>query len=140
MTKPSTALVIRNNGNNDPPARTKRTPRARTRIWQRAFLAALRKVPNVKAACAIAGITRRGAYDARDSDAEFRTAWLHALGESIDRVEAKVFQQAIEGDPQLAMFLLKSHKREVYGDVSRMEIDGRHVGVILLPQKEDKAP
>jgi hypothetical protein len=121
-------------------ARTKHTPRARTRIWQRAFLQALRKVPNVKAACAIAGITRRVAYDARDNDPEFAGLWLHALGESVDKVEAKVFQQAIDGDAQLAMFLLKNHKREVYGDVSRLEIDQRLCGVILLPPKENLPP
>jgi hypothetical protein len=125
---------------NGTPTRTKHTPRARTRIWQRAFLKALQKVPNVKAACAVAGITRRSAYDARDNDPEFSAAWLHALGESVDRVEAKVFQQAIEGDAQLAMFLLKSHKRELYGDVSRMEVDQRLCGVLILPEQETKQP
>jgi hypothetical protein len=140
MNKTTTLALTGNGAHSVHRAQTKRTPHARTRIWQRAFLAALRKVPNVKAACAIAGITRRGAYDARDSDEDFKAAWMDALGASVDRVEAKVFQQAIEGDAQLAMFLLKSHKREVYGDVSRLEVDQRLCGVIVVPSKEEKSP
>ena len=134
MTKPSTALVTHNNGVR------KVYPRARTRIWRSAFLKALAKTPNVSLAAKAAGVSARTAYNHRDDDPVFGEQWLDALNRSVDKVEAKVFQQAIDGDTQLQMFILKSHRRQIYGDVSRMEIDGRHVGVILLPEKEQKDP
>jgi hypothetical protein len=58
----------------------------------------------------------------------------------VDKVEAKVFQQAIDGNEQLAMFLLRAHKRSVYGDVSRLEVDQRLVGVLVVPEKEQLPP
>jgi hypothetical protein len=62
------------------------------------------------------------------------------IAESIDELEVVAFKRAAEGDNNLLMFLLKSHRRELYGDVSRLNIDARACGVLLMPQKEDLPP
>jgi hypothetical protein len=104
------------------------------------FLASLRRFPSVKQACRFVNIGRRTAYDARDRDEAFAAAWNEAISASIDEVEAKVMEAGLKGDMNVAMFLLRCHKRSVYGDVSRMEIDQRMVGVLVVPEKEQKDP
>jgi hypothetical protein len=125
-------------------SRTKQTHRARAKNgrfrWQRAFLKALRQTPNVQAAAKSAGVGRSHAYATRLNDEIFAAAWDDALGASIDKLEHKAFQLAMAGDSTLITFMLRCHKPSVYRDVQRMEIDARHCGVILMPQKENLPP
>src|SRR6266478_6434314 len=89
-------LALRKNGS-DKACR----PRARTRIWQARFLAALRRVPSVKAACKASGISRDTAYAHRLKDEAFAEAWLSALGASVDELESRAFELAMAGDSTL---------------------------------------
>ena len=114
--------------------------RARTRIWQARFLASLARVPSVKQAAKFAGIGRRTAYEAKARDETFAKAWDAAIAASIDEVEAKVLEAGLKGDTNVGMFLLRCHKPSIYRDTNRVEIDQRLVGVLVLPEKEQKEP
>jgi len=103
-------------------------------------LASLRRFPSVKQACRFAGIGRRTAYDAKDRDETFATAWNQAIAASIDEVEAKVMEGGLKGDMNVAMVLLRCHKPAIYRETNRVEIDQRMVGVLVVPERELKEP
>ncbi len=110
----------------------------RIQRWQQRFLASLREVPNVTSACAAAGVSRQTAYRTRDSDSEFREAWQSALDASVDELEARAFQLALEGDSRLVEFMLKSHRPAIYRETQRHEV-GLLGGIVLLPAKKEGA-
>jgi hypothetical protein len=112
--------------------------RARIRQWHAKFLQALAKTPSVSIAAKAAGVARRTVYNARDADPEFAAKWDDALNQSVDVLEHEVYQRAIEGDAQLAMFLLKAHRPSIYRDTQRHEV-GLLGGIILIPAKENGA-
>src|SRR4051794_9122078 len=120
-------------------ARTPARARARIRRWQVPFLRALAKTPSVTAAAKASGITRKAAYDLRERDEAFRLAWVDALNQSLDTLEHTAFQRALKGDVQLIALFLKAH-RPFYRDSSKLEIDTRLCGVLVLPERENKAP
>jgi len=115
-------------------------PRARTRIWRAVFLKALAKAPNVTLAAKAAGVSARTAYNHRDDDPVFSEQWLDALNQSVDRVETRCFELAAEGEPRLIEFILKSFRPERYLPTSRVEVDQRLVGVLVVPEKENLPP
>ena len=108
--------------------------------WKPDFLAALALTPNVAAACREAGITRKGAYLARDADPEFKAAWQEALDESTDELVGEMYRRAVQGTQKpvyqggelvgyvqeysdyLAKFLAMSHRRDVYGDQVKTDV------------------
>lgn len=108
------------------------------RDWTQPFLAALSEVPNVTAAARAAGITRRAAYKRREHDLEFAQAWRDALEASTDALIGKSYQRAMAGEcsDTLVIFLLKTHRPEVYGDRTRMELSG---SVRTIPPSLDEA-
>jgi hypothetical protein len=114
--------------------------RARLTKWMRTFLHALREEPNIKRACSAAKVSRSRAYRRREVDAVFAAEWQNALDAAVDSLESTAFKLASAGDVNLITFLLKSHRRELYGDVSKLNIDARACGVLLLPEKEELPP
>ena len=114
--------------------------RVRVKQWHGAFLKALAKTPSVTIACKAAGISRRTAYDRRERDPAFAEAWADALNQSVDVLEHEVYQRALKEDSQLAMFVLKAFRPERYRETSRVEIDQRMVGVLVVPEKEQLPP
>ncbi|WP_422924471.1 hypothetical protein [Singulisphaera sp. PoT] len=106
------------------------------REWTTDFLASLESTPNVSEACRVALITRKTAYDLRKSDPEFRQAWDDALATSVDDLVGECYKRAKAGSDTLAIFLLKSHRREVYGDKVQTDLttDGKPLAVqIYIP-------
>jgi hypothetical protein len=103
--------------------------------WKRQFLQVLKRLPNVKSACEAAGIDRREAYRARERDELFAELWDSAIAESVDKLEEKAFALAEQGDTGLLMFLLKSHKPDVYRDTQRHEV-GLLGGIVYIPEKK----
>jgi hypothetical protein len=113
---------------------------ATPREWEPLFLATLADVPNVSEACRMAGISRKAAYLYRAQDGRFREAWDDALETSTDSLVGEAYRRARHGTENpvyqggelvghkrefsdlLAIFLLKCHRREVYGDRSKAEI------------------
>lgn len=106
-----------------------------TRSQRAAFLARLADTANVSASCAAAGISRHVAYALKRRDAAFAAQWEEALQIALDGLESEIIRRAIEGTAKeqffqgqsvgtvvtysdaLAMFLLKSKRPEVYGDL-----------------------
>lgn len=117
----------------------KATPKKARRNWRTPFLAALRQAPNVSGAAGKAGIDRNTAYTAYHTDPEFAAAWDDAIEQAVDRAVQELYRRAVEGvekpvtvagerevireySDTLLIFLLKCHRREVYGD--RIEHSG----------------
>jgi hypothetical protein len=132
MSKPSTALVTRDNGNGAHSSNASRARARRLARWQAAFLQALRKSPNVTAACRRAKISRFTAYKFREDDESFASRWDEALDASVDEVEEKAFRIAKDGDNQMIQFVLKAFRGERYRERSEVAVAG---GVIFLPAK-----
>jgi hypothetical protein len=126
--------------NNSNASRATRTRARRLARWQATFLQALRKSPNIAWACRKARINRTTAYRHREDNESFAAKWEDALSASVDRCEEKAFNMAWKGDSQLLQFILKAHRGERYRDVSRVEIDERFVGVLVVPEKEQLPP
>tara|TARA_R110000824_G_scaffold303833_3_gene491677 strand:+ start:1184 stop:1600 length:417 start_codon:yes stop_codon:yes gene_type:complete len=86
------------------------------REWVPVFLEALKAMPVVRLACEHAGVSRKTAYQWRDQNEEFRAEWRSALEDGIDMIEAQLHARARTSSDRAAMFLLRSLRREVYGD------------------------
>jgi hypothetical protein len=78
------------------------------------------------------------AYRYRSTDAQFAEQWQDAIQASVDELEHKAFQLALDGDSNLITFMLRCHKPEVYRDTQRHEV-GLLGGIVLLPPKEKGA-
>lgn len=118
--------------------------------WQTKFLNALKQSPNISAAAKVAGIARQYAYEVRAGDPDFAKAWEDALGHAVDMAEGELYRRAVKGvkknvyyqDKQidtvreysdtLLIFLLKSHKPEVYRETVRNELTGADGGAIPI--------
>jgi hypothetical protein len=90
---------------------------------------------NVHRACVACGVSRRTALTARDNDALFANAWAEALQSHIDAVEQSVLEQARDNTQKaqiLAIFYLKSNKREVYGEQVHHDVAVHHDVVVEL--------
>jgi hypothetical protein len=94
--------------------------------WQPVFLASLRKVPIIRAACQDAGITRAASYQCRERDPEFAADWDAAYQEGIqgrtDVLEAALWQRAQAKSDLLLIFALKALKPDVYGDRAKIDL------------------
>ena len=91
-------------------------------------------------ACRVSHIDRATAYRHREDNDAFATKWDEALSASVDRCEEKAFDMAWKGDSQLLQFILKAHRPDRYRETSRVEVDQRMVGVLILPEQEAKKP
>lgn len=91
------------------------------------FLDRLRQSGNVTAATAEAGLDRAQVYRRRNSNAAFRTKWQNAMDQALDYLEAYLWEKAMgknsdvtmdsrEIDEKIAIFLLKAHRPEIFGD------------------------
>ena len=101
------------------------TSATRKKDWQRLFLVALEQRPDVSQAAAAAGVSRSAAYRARQSDEDFAIKWHDAMNASLDKLEAALFTRGTETDTTAAIFLLKSHRRETYGERLHLEHAGQ---------------
>jgi hypothetical protein len=101
--------------------------------WAERFLEALRNSANVRAACMASGVSRQTVYRVKKADEAFRVDWEDAHNDALDLLEAAVFQKAMRGQSDvLSIFLLKSHRPEVYREqVALMGADGGPVKVSL---------
>ena len=108
----------------------------RLKQWQEKFIAALREAPHVGNAAKAAGVSRETCYAHRRNNVAFPSAWQGAIDEAVDDLEVVAFREAMRGNTQLTMFLLKSHRRAVYGDISRHEhaLLGK---ILILPAKAE---
>lgn len=103
---------------------TTATPKKRrTANWKATFLSALREWPSVTQASAQAGVSRQHAHRVYHQDAEFAAAWREAEEMGIGAVEDEAWERTRKSDTML-IFMLKSRRREIYGEHIRTEISG----------------
>jgi hypothetical protein len=114
--------------------------------WQRPFIQRLAQTGNVSVACKRAKISRKTAYETRESDKLFDAAWKEALEVATEALELEARRRAEEGTLEpiyhqglqvgtvrkysdtLMIFLLKAHAPDKY----RENIKNDHAGEILL--------
>ena len=92
------------------------------------FLNRLRNTGNVRLSCTSADVPRSTVYRWRDRFKTFADEWDEALEDACDLLEAEAWKRAIEdGSDRLLMFLLKAHRRDMYGDKQEVDVttDGR---------------
>lgn len=70
-----------------------------TKQWHKIFMLSLQSIPNVNAACRMAGISRSRAYATRDELPAFAAAWEDALAIAHDSVERRAYQWIMTGVP-----------------------------------------
>lgn len=92
--------------------------------WKRLFLDAFRESGIISQALMVAGISRGQLRTALDKDPEFLEAFHDAKADAIDSLETEAVRRAKDGSDQLLMFLLKSHRPEVYRENHKVEVSG----------------
>ena len=115
------------------------TPARLAQRKKQRFLEALMRTGNVTTACGMAALPRETAYYWRSRDPDFGAMWDEALERGLDALEDEVMRRAKDGIEEpvyyrgavvgetrrysdtLAMFILKSKRREVWGE--RQQID-----------------
>ena len=106
--------------------------------WIRAFLTTLGKTANVRYSCSKAGVSWQVAYRRKQTDPIFAANWESTLEDSIDDLEAIARSRAIASSDTLIIFLLKSHRRSVYGDKPEVEKTRRRPLDIMLLSEEQR--
>jgi hypothetical protein len=76
----------------------------------------LREVPNYAAACRKIRISRETFYRHRRINPAFDRAVIDARNQGLDALEDALITRGIINDTTAAIFMLKSHRREIYGD------------------------
>ena len=95
---------------------------ARARPRMDLFLNRLKSSGNIRASCEAAGIPRRTAYNWRGKWSTFSAEWDDALNDALDILEGKAWERAAQHSDRLLMFLLKAHRRDVYGDKQELDV------------------
>jgi hypothetical protein len=103
--------------------------------WKKQFIQVLQKVPNVRKAAEVAGVSRSKAYAAREDDELFDQEWTDAIDSSVDKLVARAFELAEAGDTGLITFLLRCHRPE-YRDVQRHDV-ALLGNLIILPATKE---
>jgi hypothetical protein len=98
-----------------------------------AFLTTLRDTGNVRLSCSQAHVDRAVVYRRKADDPPFGIAWEEAHEEAIDTLDAIARQRAMGGSDLLLIFLLKAHRRPVYGE--RIEVTKREsVNLVIVEE------
>jgi hypothetical protein len=98
--------------------RTIRTPEKEERI-----LCALRERPVFSYACKKARIAKSAFYAWRHDDALFDQAVEDARQEGLDALEDALMDRGLETSDTAAIFMLKSHRRAIYGDRATVNVN-----------------
>lgn len=89
-----------------------------------ALVAALHERPSYLSACRKARISRAAFYDWKRDDPEFSERIEAARGIGLDALEDALITRGLKNDTTAAIFMLKSHRREIYGD----KVTNEHTG------------
>jgi hypothetical protein len=129
--------------------RTKRTPKRR-----KIFLENLAKGVSVTGSAIAAGLARASVYEWRDDDPEFAEEWDDAVEQGTDLLEDEVRRRSTQGvdepvfykgvivghvrkySDQMAMFLLKGRRAEIFRDVAKPEADQNLIPDLIASIKE----
>ena len=101
--------------------------------------ALLEKGNTIVATCDHVGISEATFHQWCDDRPEFLERTSRARGKARVKL-VKVITDASKIDWKAAGWMLSHCWPNEYSESAKLNIDARHVGVILLPQKEDKEP
>lgn len=112
----------------------------RTPEKEAALLSALRERPSYASACRKAKISRAAFYEWLADDAKFADRVAQARNQGLDAIEDALVSRGLKNDTTAAIFLLKSHRREIYGDKVAVDHGGkiRHEIVDLSIYTDDE--
>ena len=102
------------------------------------FLKALAETGVVGIAAKAAGIHRTTAYQWKNEDPTFAALWQAALDDAIDLVENAAFVRAKDRSDRLVSLILKSHRRDTYGDKLDVTSGGQPIDLSWPEHKEDE--
>lgn len=86
----------------------------------------------MSAACRKAKVSRVAFYQWRHDDPEFDADVLAAREEGLDALEDALITRGLKNDTTAAIFMLKSLRREVYGDRATLEHTGPDGGPLVV--------
>ena len=92
---------------------------------------ALQQKPSISAACRKARIGRPAYYDWLKDDPDFAARMKAAKDVGLDSLEDALIDRGLKTDTTAAIFMLKSHRREIYGD----KVVNEHTGKDGAPLK-----
>lgn len=105
----------------------------RTPEKELALTAALHDRPSWSSACRKARISRAAFYDWKDSDPDFAKRMDAARNIGLDALEDALVQRGLKNDTTAAIFMLKSLRRDVYGDrVAHTGADGNELTIKVI--------
>jgi hypothetical protein len=114
---------------------SKVTPKKRGGEWHERFLEIFSMSLNIALAAHGAGVDRRQIYRECDRNPEFAAQLKDAKAAAIERLEAVAYDRAKNVSDTLLIFLLKSHRPEVY----RENMNQQHSGTVeVIIKREDK--
>lgn len=99
-------------------------------MWRPAFLSVLSRTGTISSAARAVGIAVPVVSAARKRDVEFDVQCQEAVQYAIEWLETVAWDRATRHSDQLLIFLLKSHKPEVYNRATRNEHSGPDGGPI----------
>src|SRR5262245_47801407 len=105
--------------------------------WRRKLLEGLERGLSVTTACRAANISRKTAYEYRNSDETFRQAWEDAQEFSIDVVEDKLREMALSGHVVAIIFYLKSARPQKYRE-TRALMSPKELEAVLEKEIEER--
>lgn len=92
--------------------------------WKDLFIEGFRESGIISHALMYAGVDRKVLRAALERDKEFLEEFHDAKADAIDSLETEAVRRAKDGSDQLLMFLLKSHRPEVYRENHKIEVTG----------------
>lgn len=123
--------------------------------WQDKFISSLARSGNVTIAAKSAGISRRNAYNERETDPDFEARWKDSLAQAADLLEEEARRRAVTGtlkpifykgdkcatvreySDTLLVLLLKAAKPEKYRDRSDITSNGETLKAYGLVDPDD---
>lgn len=80
------------------------------------------------------GVSRKTVYNWRDAHPEFKDAFDDVQDSITDEIEKTGVAKALDGDVTMIIFMLKSRRREVYGDRTEhrhSDLDGGPLKIVI---------
>lgn len=97
---------------------------ARRERWKDLFIESFRECGIISQALMYAGVDRKTLRTGLERDKDFLEEFHDAKADAIDSLETEAVRRAKDGSDQLLMFLLKSHRPEVYRENHKIEVSG----------------
>jgi len=82
--------------------------------WKSRFLETLCETANVRASCEKAGISRKGAYKAREKNEKFANDWDDAIEDAVDKLELAAVARAVNGSVRRRSYANRTIQHEAW--------------------------